>query len=94
VHGPPGVAEVPLELAEDGRHGVGRERDAAVGLVAVDRLDEPEAGNLQEVVERLAAALVAPRQPAGQGQEALDENLARRRVARLPVVAEENVGVG
>jgi hypothetical protein len=32
---------VALELAEDRRDGVARERDLAGGIEAVDRLDEP-----------------------------------------------------
>jgi hypothetical protein len=41
---------VALELAEDGRHGEGRERGLTTGLEAVDGLQEPERRNLDEVV--------------------------------------------
>ena len=75
------VAEVALELAEDRRHGEGRERGLARRVEAVDRLEQAERGDLDEVVELLAAALVAPRELAGERQEALDQRLARGRVA-------------
>jgi hypothetical protein len=45
------VAEVALDLAMDGRHRVGRERDPAVGVEAVDGLHEAEARDLEDVVE-------------------------------------------
>ena len=80
---PRAVAEVALELAEDRRHGVARERDLARGVEAVDRLDQAERGDLDEVVERLVGALVAAGELAGERQEALGELLARDGVARL-----------
>ena len=49
------VAEVALELAGDRRDRVARERHAAVGVEAVDGLDEAEARDLEDVVERLPA---------------------------------------
>ena len=58
------------------------------GIEAVDRLEQAERRDLDEVVELLAAALVAPRELARERQEALDELLARGRVA-LAVVADE-----
>src|SRR5437764_269353 len=63
AHRPRLVAEVALDLAEDRGGGIGREADLAREVEAVDRLHDPDAGDLHEVVERLAAARVA----AGQG---------------------------
>ena len=60
------VPEVPLDLADDRRGGVRGELDAAVEVEAVDRLDQADRADLDEVVERLAAA----GEPAG---EVLDE---------------------
>ena len=60
-----------------------------VGVEAVDRLQQAERGDLDEVVELLAAALVAPRELARERQEALDERLARRRVAVAVVALEQ-----
>ena len=62
-HVPGGVAEVAADLAEDRRHRVAREREPAVGVPAVDGLDEAHRGDLHEVVERLRGA----RGSAGRG---------------------------
>jgi hypothetical protein len=75
------VAEVALDLAHDGRHGVAGERDAAVGVEAVDGLDEAEAGDLEDVVEGLFGPLVAGGKLAREGQEPLDDRVAVDRVA-------------
>ena len=82
-HGPDAVAEVAFELAEDRRRGEGGEGDAALGVEAVDRVDQAEAGDLEEVVEGLAGAAVAQRQPLGERQVAAHQLLADRRVAGL-----------
>src|SRR5215212_1808116 len=89
AHRPALVAEVALELAEDGRHGEAGERGLAVGIEAVDRLEQTERSDLDEVVEGLAAALVAPRELAGERQEALDQRVARGRVAAVVVLDEQ-----
>ena len=81
AHRPALVAEVALELAEDGRDGEARERGLAARVEAVDRLQQPERGDLDQVVERLAAALVAAGELARERQEALHELLARELVA-------------
>ena len=83
AHRPGAVAEVALDLAEDRRDGVAGERDLALEVEAVDRLDEAQRGDLQEVVERLLRALVAARELARERQEALDERLAVDRVAAV-----------
>ena len=88
VDGPAVVTEVALELAEHRRHRVGRERGLARGVEAVDRLDQPERRHLDEVVERLVGAAVAPRHPPRQRQQARDELLTRGLVA-LAVIADE-----
>ena len=77
------VAEVPLELTEDGRHGERRERGLAGGIEAVDGLQQSERSDLDEVVELLAAVLVAARQLAGEREEAIDQRLSRGRIAVL-----------
>ena len=73
-------------------HREGGERRLAGRVEAVDGLQQAERGDLDEVVELLAAALVAARQLARERQEARDERLAGRRVA-LPVVALEQAPV-
>ena len=59
---------------------------------AVDRLQQPERGDLDQVVERLAAALVAAGELAGERQEALDELLARELVAGVRALEQRAVG--
>ena len=86
--GPALVAEVALELAEDGGHRERGEGGRPVRLEPVDRLQQAQRGDLDEVVERLAAALVAPRELARERQEACDERFPGRGVA-VPVIALE-----
>ena len=50
---PRAVAEVAPDFAQDGRHGVAGERDVAAEVEAIDRLDEPQTGDLEEIVEGL-----------------------------------------
>ena len=83
AHVPGGVAEVAPQLAEDRRHRVGREREPALGVPAVDGLDEADGRDLDQVVERLAGAPVAQRQRAGERHVALDQRLAGALVAAL-----------
>ncbi len=52
-HRPGAVAEVALDLAEDRRHGEAREGHVAVGVEAIDRLEQTERGDLFEIVEGL-----------------------------------------
>src|SRR5829696_2363288 len=77
-----------LEFAEDCRCGVAGELRPAAGLEAVDRLDQTEAGNLKQVVERLVGVRVTQSQVARQRQETLDELIPSRKVA-VPVVADQ-----
>ncbi len=78
---PRAVAEVAPELAEDGRHGEGAERRAALGVEAVDRIHEADARHLLEILERLARARVPAREHEGEAHVALDEPVARLVVA-------------
>ena len=66
AHRPRPVAEVALDLAEHRRRRVGGEAHLAREVEAVDRLHDPDAGDLHEVVERLAAAGVAARRARGR----------------------------
>src|SRR5262249_55882025 len=89
VHGPGAVAEVALDLADDGRDGIRPEEDAALQVEAVDRLDQADRRDLDEVVELLAAAGVAARDRAREGEIGLEELAARRRVPALVVRGEK-----
>ena len=86
---PGAVAEVALDLAQDGRHREAREGEPAVEVEAVDGVDEAQARDLEEVIEGLLGALVAACQLARQRQEALDEHLAIDRVALIEVAREQ-----
>ena len=89
VQRPALVPEVALELAEDGGRGIARELRAAPGLEAVDGLDQAEARDLQQVVERLVGVGVAQGEIAGQRQEALHELLPGGEITVVVVSNEE-----
>jgi hypothetical protein len=74
---------VTLELAEDRRDGVRAEGDLAGGIEAVDRLDQAERRDLDEVVEGLVGALVTTGELTRERQEALGELVAGSRVPGL-----------
>src|SRR6267378_4990544 len=48
AYGPALVAEMPLELADDGRRRIGGELETAVGIEAVDCLDQADRCHLHE----------------------------------------------
>ena len=75
------VAEVALELAEDGRHGKRRESNPKIGIEAVYGLDQGETCDLKQVVERLRRTRVAAGKLAGQR-----EMPANQLIAGVPVV--------
>src|SRR5205814_3908686 len=89
AHGPTLVAEVTLDLADDVRRRIGRELDAAAEVEAVDRLDQPDRADLDEILELLAAVGVATRERSNQRHVLLDQLLARCEVALLVVAAQE-----
>src|SRR4029078_1584489 len=72
--GPPEVAEVALDLAEDRRDGERRERQPAVRVKALDRLQQTEGGDLLDVLA-LRTGEIATGEVTGKGKEALDELL-------------------
>src|SRR5205085_241204 len=78
---PAGVAEVAPELAEDRRDGERAQRLPALGVVALDGGDEPDAGDLLEVVGRLARVRVAARETAGERPVAGGELFERFAIA-------------
>ena len=82
MHAPSGVAEVTLDLAEDRRSGEGDERLASLRLVSVDCVDEPDAGCLVDILDRLASSLVAACEPARVREELEDDRLPRASVTR------------
>src|SRR5262245_29649055 len=79
-----------LQLPEDRRHGEGREGGAAFGIEAVDRLDQPHAGDLDEVVERLGPAGIARRETSRERHEPLHQLLPHRWRVVLGVALEQS----
>src|SRR4051812_22816205 len=71
-----------LELAVDRGSGVAGKRHAAAPVEAVDRLHEPEARDLHEVVGRLARAPVAARDPPRE-REKTDHQLVARELGTV-----------
>src|SRR3954468_15831756 len=91
AHRPALVAEVALDLADDVRRRVGRQLDAPVEVEAVDRLDQADGADLDEILELLAAVRVAPGERAHERHVLLDQLLARLEVAPLVVAPQENL---
>src|SRR5204862_2931152 len=90
-HRPAAVAEMPLDLADDVRRGVGGQLNPAVEVEPVDRLDQPDRADLDEIFELLAAVRVAPRERADERHVLLDQLLTGCEVALLVIPAEENL---
>ena len=91
------VAEVALQLADDRRSGERRELEAAFGLEALDRLDEAERCDLDEVVERDAPVGEPPGEMLGETQVGLDQLVANGPLAGAAVVDEtfpETIALG
>src|SRR5215210_2856477 len=83
------VAKVPAYLALDGRHCEGAEGGAVGRVIALQRLDESDRGDLLEVIECNAiAAIEAPRDRARQRQVPRDQTVADSAVARLGIGTE------
>ena len=78
-----------LELAHDRRDRIGGELRAALQVEAVDRLDQADRRDLDEVLELLAAPGVAPRERLGERKVVLDQPLAGSEVTTLVVGAQE-----
>ena len=76
-----------FDLAEHIRRGVGGERDSVVAVETVDRLDQPDAAHLREIVQRLTSVRVALGQTADEADVALDQPLSRADIAALVVAA-------
>src|SRR4029078_5124131 len=77
----------------DVRRGVGGQLDAALEVEAVDRLDQPDRADLDEILELLAAVRVATREGAHEGHVLLDQLLACLQVAVLVVAAQQDLVV-
>ena len=83
VHGPAGVAEVPAQLAEDGGDGERAEGQTPVGVEPLERVEQADVADLDQVVEPVLAGVVAGGEAADEPLVALDERLLGGRVAGL-----------
>ena len=79
------------KLAQDRRRGVGVEALAALRIEAVKRLDQAQARDLDQILERLGGAAVAKREASRQGKEAVNELLLELRVAGRRVAAQKRI---
>jgi hypothetical protein len=86
--GPARVAKVTAHLSGDGRPCIAREWHAAGWVIAINRLEEANAGHLQEVIERLLRLQVLAGDVPCQREVALDELLAQQRVTRRRITGE------
>jgi hypothetical protein len=84
------IAKMTAQLAKDRRRRVGDKGPAALGIESVDRLQQAEVGDLQQVVERLAVGAIASCQRARQRGESPDELLAQLWRATLRVVPQQS----
>src|SRR3712207_833096 len=86
------VAEVPLDLAGDGRDGEGEELHPTARVEPVDGRDQAEGADLQQVVEGLAAVAEPAGEVPHQRQVFLDEDLAQPLTARVVLVQGGQLG--
>ena len=81
MHRPCSVSEVVPDRAKDHRPRIGNKRRAVVRRISIDSHDQSDGGGLVEILERLAAPLVKPREPPRKRQEPDDDRLTRVRVS-------------
>ena len=79
---PPSVSEMALQLAHDRRGGVGRERNTAFRVEAIDRVQQTERSGLRQVVDGLAPAGEAAGEVLREREELLGELFTRGRVGQ------------
>ena len=77
---PPSISEVALQLAHDGRGGVRRERNAALRVEAIDRVQQTQRCGLRQIVDGLAPPGETPGEVLGEREELLSEVIPRRGV--------------
>jgi len=93
VHRPGLVPEVAPNLADDRRHRVARELDAAIDIEPVDGLDQSEGADLHQILEWLAATRIAIGERSDEWHE-LEERLIAGSPITFPVIrAEKRIDV-
>src|SRR6185437_15873065 len=93
AHRPALVAEVPLDLADDVRRRIRRQLDTALEIEPIDRLDQADRADLDEILQLLAAIRVPARERAHERHVLLDQLLARMEVTLLVVFTQQNLVV-
>ena len=85
MHGPRGVAEVAAQFPAHGDCGERLELHAVVGVEPLRRLEYGDAGDLDEVLERLATGAVRTGDRDSQPVVLLDDIVAQRAVTALAI---------
>ena len=83
------IAEVTADLADDRGRGEGGERDPRTGIVPLDGVQQPQAGDLIHVVERFPAMCEAEGQGSGQPHVQRHELLAHGGITGISVCDEQ-----
>ena len=92
AHTPALVAEVTLDLTQDGGRGKRGELESALGIKAVDCLEQAQIANLHQVVERLTAVLKFVGKKPYQVHMGHDELLTCVRITGLFVATKQLAG--
>jgi hypothetical protein len=77
VHRPSRVPEVASELSQDRGDGKRDKWRFACGVEAIDRAEQPDAGDLHHILDGLVGIGVAGRQPPSQRQELANDGVTR-----------------
>jgi hypothetical protein len=83
---------VPLDLAGDRRHGEGEELHATGRVEPVDRRDQAERADLEQVVEGLAAVAEPAGEVPDEGKVLLHEDLAEPLAPRVVLLQRRQLG--
>jgi len=89
LHRPALVPEIPLDLPHDGGRGERRKLQAPLRLEALDRLQQSDIADLDDILQRLAPVAEFLGQEDHQIVEQLDKLLADLRILRLLISKEE-----
>ena len=92
AHAPALVAEMAFDLAQDSGCRKRRELESALGVKAVDSLEQTQIADLHEVVERLAAILKFVGKKPYQVHMGHDELFAGVRITGLLVATKQLAG--
>jgi hypothetical protein len=80
------ITEVSANFAHHGWYGESQEICAVLGIISVDRLNQPHPRHLSEVFERFSAVSEPACDVVGQGQTAFDDHVSLAPVLGRPLV--------